>query len=211
MGRLAQLASEREIRFSGPGQGRIMGGRTIQGEPMRRMLWALLVLPLAAACAPISVTDDYDTQTDFTKLRTYAWHVAPAGAPAVDSLTQQRIVRAVDDALEAKGFRKADSGTPDFKVHTMASVSQRIQTQPVTVGVGYAWRYGYVAAGEGVEVTAYDEGTLILDVISTATKNLVWRGTARGAVERDRTPEEREARIRDAVFKVIERFPPNRK
>src|SRR5688572_23718279 len=112
MGRLAQLASEREIRFSGPGQGRIMGGRTIQGEPMRRMLWALLVLPLAAACAPISVTDDYDTQTDFTKLRTYAWHVAPAGAPAVDSLTQQRIVRAVDDALEAKGFRKADSGTP---------------------------------------------------------------------------------------------------
>jgi hypothetical protein len=178
---------------------------------MKRYGW-LVLLPGVAACSGISVTDDFDTQADFAKLRTYAWHAAPAGAPSVDSLTQQRIVRAVDDALEAKGFRKAESGTPDFKVHAMASVTQRIQTQPVTVGVGYAWRYGYVAAGEGVEITAYDEGTLIIDVISPAnTQNLVWRGTARAAVQRDRTPEEREARIREAVFKVIERFPPTRK
>ena len=177
---------------------------------MKRYGW-LVLLPGLAACSGISVSDDFDTQADFTKLRTYAWHVPPAGTPSVDQLTQQRIVRAVDDALEAKGFRKADSGTPDFKVHTLASVTQRIQTQPVSIGVGYAWRYGYVAAGDGVEISTYDEGTLVVDVISAATGSLVWRGTARAAVQRDRTPEQREARIREAAFKILERFPPVRK
>jgi hypothetical protein len=176
---------------------------------MKRLIW-ILAMPVAAACSGISVNYDYDPQTDFSPLKSYAWHVAPAGTPAMDALTQQRIVRAIDDALEFKGFRKAEAGAADFKVHAMASIQQRIQTQPVTVGVGYGWRHGHMSI-EGSEVSTYDEGTLILDVISSSTQTLVWRGTARAAVDRDRTPEEREGRIREAVFKILEGFPPLKK
>jgi hypothetical protein len=176
---------------------------------MKRFMW-ILALPFAAACSGISVSHDYDPQTDFAPLKTYAWHPTPAGTPTVDSLTFQRIVRAVDDGLAMKGFQKTDGPNPDFKVHAMASIQQRIQTQPVTMGVGYGWRHGYVAA-ESLEVSTYDEGTLIIDVFSPATKNLIWRGTARAAVDPDRTPEEREGRIREAAFKILERFPPLKK
>lgn len=177
---------------------------------MSRFAW-LAAVPFAAACSGISVSHDYDPQVDFSGLRTYAWHVAPSGTPAVDSLTHQRIVRAIDDALASRGFRKVEDPNPDFKVHAMASVRERIDTQPVTVGVGYGWGHGYAGARTVMEVTSYEEGTLIVDVISPGSKNLIWRGTARAAVDRDRTPEEREGRIREAAFKILEKFPPTRK
>ncbi|HZN62170.1 MAG TPA: DUF4136 domain-containing protein [Planctomycetota bacterium] len=178
---------------------------------MKRILCAVLLIPLAAACAPISVSFDYDPQIDFSKYKTYAWYLPPPGTPGVDSLTQQRIRRAVDDGLQAKGFRMVEEASADFKVHAMASITERIRTQPVSMGVGYAWPHGYVGAMEGVEVTSYEEGTLIVDVIAPATKNLMWRGTAKAAVERDRTPEQREARIREAIGKILQVFPPQKK
>lgn len=178
---------------------------------MARITWVVLFLPLAAACAPISVTYDYDPQVDFSKMKTYAWHMPPPGTPNVDSLTHQRIVRAIEDGMEARGFRKVEEGAADVIVHAMASVHERIRTTPVTIGVGYSWPAGYIGAREGVEVTSYEEGTLIVDVIKPDTKSLMWRGTAKAAVDRDRTPEEREARIREAVGKILQAFPPKKK
>ena len=178
---------------------------------MARISWVVLLIPLAAGCSPISVTYDYDPDIDFSKMKTYAWYMAPPGTPSVDSLTQQRIVRAVEDGLEARGFRKAEEGAADVKVHAMASINERIRSQPVTIGVGYGWPAGYIGAREGVEVTSYEEGTLILDFIAPATKSLMWRGTAKAAVDRDRKPEEREARIREAVGKILQAFPPKKK
>ena len=171
---------------------------------MKRHFWVLAVIG-AASCTPYSVSTDYDTEADFSKLRTYAWHTASGDVPAVDSLTQKRIVRAVDDALAARGYRK-DEGNPDFKVFTLASINQRISSQPVTTAYGYGWRHGY--AFEGTEVTSYDEGTLVVDIISPGTKSLLWRGKARATIDPDRTPEEREERIRGAAFKILELFPP---
>lgn len=177
---------------------------------MKRFTWAVLLLPWAAACSGIAVRHDYDPEFDFSKLRTYVWHAPPPGTPGVDTLTHQRIVRAVDEELAARGYQKSE-GAADFKVHAMASIRERISTQPVTIGVGYGWGYGTLHTVEGTEVTSYEEGTLIVDVVEPAKMSLLWRGTARAAVERDRTPEQREARIREAVAKILEPFPPKKK
>lgn len=169
---------------------------------MRRLPAALLLA--LAACSGITVTHDYDPEADFSSLRTYAWYAAPAAAAGVDSLTTQRIARAVDAELPARGYRKVDSG-PDFLVHALASINQRIEAVPTTTSMGYGWRGGYRAYGTGTEIRTYDEGTLILDVISPATKQLLWRGVARAAVSGNRSPEEREA-----VAMILESFPPRK-
>ncbi len=174
-----------------------------------RLLPAALLLGLTA-CSGISVTHDYDPQADFSAMKTYSWYAAPAAAAGVDTLTTQRISRAVDAELPLRGYRKVDGGTPDFLVHALASIHQRIEAVPTTTTVGYGWRGGYMAYGTGTEIRTYDEGTLILDVISPATKQLVWRGTAKAAVYGDRSPEEREARIREAVAMILESFPPRK-
>ena len=173
-----------------------------------RQFPAVLLLALTA-CSGITVTNDYDPQADFSSLKTYAWYAAPAAAAGVDTLTTQRILRSVDAELAARGYRKVDSGA-DFLVHTLAAINQRIEAVPTTTTVGYGWRGGYMAYGTGTEIRTYDEGTLILDVISPATKQLIWRGTAKAAVSGNRSPEEREARIREAVSMILDSFPPRK-
>jgi hypothetical protein len=174
-----------------------------------RTLPAALLLALSA-CSGISVSQDYDLQADFSALKTYAWHTPPAGPALIDSLTSQRIVQAVNDELSARGFRKVDGGTPDFLVHTIASVNQRIEATPTTMTMGYGYRGGHVGYTTGTEIRTYDEGTLILDVIAPATKQLLWRGTAKATVHATSTPEKREARIREAVALILESFPPRK-
>lgn len=173
---------------------------------MTRVLTIAAALSIAS-CSSISVTQDFDPSTDFSTLRTYSWY---GNVQGVDQLTAQRIVRAVDNELNARGYRKLDSGTPDFQVNALASVQQKIDVRPTTVSVGYGWGRGYMGMSTGNQVSTYDEGTLVLDLVAPSTKSLLWRGTAKAAVDPNRTPEEREARVREAVHKILEQFPPKR-
>jgi hypothetical protein len=163
---------------------------------------------LVAGCSSVQVTQDYDPATDFAKLRTYGWLDGSTQRGDVDQLTAERIVRAVDAELAARGFAKAEA-KPDFLIHYLASVAQRIESRPTTVSAGYGWRHGYAGVASN-EIDTYDEGTLVLDVIDPATKNLLWRGTAKAAVQANRTPDEREARIREVVRQILAQFPPTR-
>jgi hypothetical protein len=53
-----------------------------------------------------------------------------------------------------------------------------------------------------------DEGGLEVALIDPKDKRLIWRGTARGAIDRNSTPQEREERIREAVEKIFAEYPP---
>lgn len=163
---------------------------------------------LAAGCSSLSVDSDYDPQVDFSSLHTFGWwsDTAPEG---IDDLTAERIRAALAATLPEHGLQPAPAGTtPDVLVAYRASVRQRLEARPTTVSIGYGWHHGYGAIGTGTEVTTYDEGTLVVDLVSPEGGTLLWRGTASRAVPNDRTPEEREARIREAVRAILERYPP---
>ena len=80
-------------------------------------------------------------------------------------------------------------------------------------GYGYhgAWPYGYGHYGMWasapltyVDVNQYTEGTLILDVVDTHTKKLVFRGIGQAVVDRS---ESNADKIRDAVKKMVAALP----
>ena len=52
------------------------------------------------------------------------------------------------------------------------------------------------------------EGTLTLDVIDAGSNSVVWRGSALTALTGGGDSRAREARIQDAVRRILERFPP---
>ncbi len=179
--------------------------------PALALAFGLAATALVSGCSGISVSTDFDPKVDFSAFKTYGWHAAPAGA-APNPLVDARIRRAVDDALPARGYRAAASpAEADFLVAHRTAVQQRIEVSPSSAAVGYrSGRWG-AAVGTGADVRTYDEGTLVLDFVDAKSKELVWRGTASGTVHGDLTPEEREARIREAVTKLLEKFPPGRK
>ena len=168
---------------------------------MKKMIAILIVG--GAGCSSISTSTDYDPKADFSRLRTYEWHPGQPSGP--DTLTASRIARAVEDGLRARGYTRAAGAPADFQVAYHVWVGQRVEEVPSSA-YSYGWRSGY-----GTEVRTYDEGTLVLDVIDPVAKTLLWRGTAKSAVDPDRTPEEREAKIREAVQKLLADFPPGGK
>ncbi len=159
---------------------------------------SVLALVLVAGCSPIEVNTDYDTHYDFSRLKTFGW-LRSKDSPEVSQLTLGRIERAIRERLEEKGYTLS-AENPDFLVAIHTPVRERTEV----------WDY-YVGPWWGppqVGVYTYQEGMILVDFVEAASKNLFWRGVAAGALRPERTPEQREDRIREAVEKMLDHFPP---
>jgi len=169
---------------------------------MSRKTWLFLGL-LIGGCSGPSVNQDYDPKHDFTKFKTWAWAPTPPQADgssdplAISSLTRERIHRSIEREMALKGYQMVDQAGADFWVQHYAVIEQSVVVEP-----GYDWGHD--------DVSTYEKGTIIIDVVTPKNKRLVWRGTASDAVDPDLTPKEREDRIQNAVHEILNQFPPKK-
>lgn len=160
----------------------------------------LLLAPLLAACSSVSTSYDFDPKADFSGLKHYGWIPPNPKAPAPrNPFARQRIEDAVNAELSKKGYTLG--GQADFLVAAHTGSQQRVRV------TDYGYGYGYWGGGR-VDVYQYEEGTLIIDVISAKSKKLIWRGTATAAVPMSPSPEETTKLINEAVGKMMKDFPP---
>ena len=156
-----------------------------------------------ASCSPISVKTDYDREADFANYKTYRWLRTREGKPmtAKNPLMAKRMRRAIEGELSAKGYHLVEDEKPDFLVAFYSGVRNKVD---VTT---YGYRYGRWGRwrGTAVAVDRYKEGTLIIDIIDSNEKELVWRGWASGTVE---NPNKAQETINKAVAKLLSKFPP---
>jgi hypothetical protein len=178
---------------------------------MRRLTSFLLCACTAACASPVRVTSDYDPDLDFEALSSYRWLPTPEIAdwdPRLDnSLLQDRVHRAVDATLEKRDMTRRESDPVDFYLIYYAILEQKldIHTSSGFSGPGWGWGAGTAAH---TSVANYDEGTLILDIMNSKTKKIMWRGTASAELFQESTPEKRSEAIREAVERMLEQFPP---
>lgn len=181
---------------------------------MRTMLGFLLFILSVSilACSSYSVQSDYDPTADFTVLKTYGWiteQEIEGDALARYPLVRKRVHSAVDTVLQGKGYVLQQYGEPDFLVITHAGVKEKIQVSDY--GYSYDPWYGpYGYGGRHIDVQHYEEGTLVIDIINTGKKELVWRGMGTGIVHSYAEPEQMERAILEKVTKILEKFPPER-
>jgi len=172
---------------------------------------ALLVVCLSGfinACSSVyDVQYDYDLKADFTDLNSYDWLPAPDETD-VDSLNATRIKRAVNAEMQAKGLT-ITSDSPAFFIVAHSRTQDRISVRD--------WGYSYDPfesywsgqwGTEGISRYEYTEGSLILDFVDAGTKKMIWRGTAKAALDDQSTPEEKALLISEAVQKILKNFPP---
>ena len=177
------------------------------------LLWALL-----ASCATLRVESDRDAAFDAASVTTFA--IAPQQAPVpspprdpmVDSeLTHQRIRAALTRQLTESGL--APVATEDADVWVAWTISTREvwqrRNRPVPVFGGFYGGFGTVVAAPSEERSRL-EATLIVDVgegggaDTATTPRLLWRGWARNL---RLTPNNAEARIDEAVRKILAAYP----
>jgi len=149
-----------------------------------------------------SVTYDFDTAANFTRFKTYTW---VRGTNVNDELNHQRIMRAIDAQLTARGFSQVEAiGNPDVLVASHASFDRDLEINASGLG-------GYRLAGPRSGTARVEEivvGTLAIDMMDAHTKNIVWRGIATKELDAKARPEKKEKNINKAAEKIFKNYPP---
>ena len=130
----------------------------------------------------------------------------------MDNITSSRIRLAVDQALQERGFTQSSSN-PDLAVSYQVTTDQRRSFNTVNTGWGGGYRWGGWGMGMSTSRTTenvWTEGTLLLGMFDTESKNMVWTGSATTDLDGTRSPQERQRLMEDAVNKMMRDFPPGR-
>ena len=147
-----------------------------------------------------SVTFDFDRSANFSRFKTYTW---VRGTNLNDQLNHQRIMRAVDAQLSARGFSKVDAaGNPDVLVAYHASFDKDLQINAFGSGPRIGFRSGSARVEEIVV------GTLAIDMMDAQSRDVVWRGMATKELDAAASPERRERNINKAAEKIFKNYPP---
>jgi hypothetical protein len=74
-------------------------------------------------------------------------------------------------------------------------------------GWGWGWGPGFGMGYSSTFVTP--EGSLFIDLLDAKTKELIWQGEGSGYLTKD--VEQKDARIKEFVDKILEQYPPQKK
>ena len=165
-----------------------------------------------------SVVSDYDTKTDFTKFKTYAW-LAPGDSVLnryrSDKLFGGYIMYAANNELKSRGL-KMDTLQPSaiFVFYTsVEEVTVYSQSATLSVGVGVAGPGYYVAgsapvAGGKITASTVEDGILKYAMYDTETKKLVWSGM----VEKEfKMTDDIEQILGEYTAKIFKKYPVKKK
>lgn len=178
---------------------------------MKKLVIFFIGVLVLSSCNSLKVTTDYDTQVDFSKYKTYAFYKPGIDKANISDLDKKRILRAVEIEMKNQGFTKSE--TPDLLVSIFTKSRERVNVNQNNFGLGWGWGWNPWIWGGGVNnvnVSQYTEGTLFIDFIDKAKKELIWQGVGTGALKTQNRAK-KEARIKEFVKEIITRFPPEEK
>lgn len=160
------------------------------------------VLFFIVGCSGIKIRHDYAPNTNFSDYKSFSWY-SPLENTGIDTINMDRIQNSVNTQLTANGYT-LNKDNPDFLIAVHFSTKEKIQVRDTSVGVRYKRSY----MSTGVSTTQYEEGTLVLDFIDAKSETLIWRGSAKGKLKDQKTPEKRAKGIDKVILKILKNFPP---
>ncbi len=175
-------------------------------------LTSLILLFLITSCNSIKVVADYETTTDFSQYKTFAFYKKGIDKAEISDLDKRRILKAVEAELMAKGFTKSE--TPDLLVNIFAKSTRKVDVNNNNFGYGFGaygyhgWYPWYYGPNFGTTISEYTEGTLFVDLIDANKKELAWQGIGSGGLTTSGNVEKKEARIKEFVAQIMAQYPP---
>lgn len=183
--------------------------------PLAVLMTAIALLYGCASSGP-TIRADANPTTDFTRYRTFGYFdplATDKGEYA--SILTTRLKQATRRELESRGYVYTESN-PDLLVNFYANTREKqyVSSAP-TPSPYFGYRAGYYDpwAGWGVtygtpDVQTYyrTEGTLTIDLVDAAQKQLAWQGSASGTIT-DEVRDNIGAAVDAAVTQIFARYP----
>ena len=184
---------------------------------LRGLALAAVLAMLSGCAAPgPQITSDYDRAADFSQYHTFAFMSRDERrvARSYDTIADRRLMSAVTRELEARGYRRVESGA-DLLVNFAVSTEEVADLYTVPYAAmpspWYGWRSGYYydpwpAYSYETRIDRYERGTLFVDLVDAQRRQLVWEGRAAERVTRE-VREDPGAALDQAVSEIFARYP----
>ena len=176
---------------------------------------SVALLVILAGCGSVQVDTSVSPDARFDRRRTFQIMSVPERRqgrstsvlePMIESSGANRALREeIGKDLATKGF-VATTDRADFAVAYYATAREKLDV--TRWDYGYAWRPFWWRGwrrGPAATVTEYNQGTVIVDVIDPATKQLLWRG--RGVSPVSDNAEKYQEGVRKAIDAILAKFP----
>jgi hypothetical protein len=168
--------------------------------------FVLVAAVSSLGCSTLQVGSDFDPRTDFSSYKTFDFK---EGSKPKNAQARRSVEYAIQTALEGRGLKGVDSGgSLDIFVHFVLDTEIRYETYGYGTVGWYGWGWG------GATVTtarAIPVGTLLIDLVDSRSKALVWRGLVKDEISMTLNPEEREKKAIGIAKQLFENFPPTKK
>lgn len=172
---------------------------------------AALALGACATTSGPTVRIDADPTADMASYGSYSF-IEPFGTDRSGYSTPlgNAVKQAVRREMDARGLRYVESGGA-LLVNAAVKSSDKVDvTTMPTPDPYFGYRYGrynyWVGYSPETVVRQYTEGTLTLDLVDGARKQLVWSGAAFGRVT-DKVRNNPQAAVDNAVREILARYP----
>ena len=198
------------------------GARAV-GRLRSRLTVLTIVVGLAVAVQPgaaaVKIRVDFDKTFDFQPARTWGWNAEEAGyvrvaRTATDDPEEIRgraeplILKAVSAVMPKRGLVAA-TGTPDLTLRYFLLLTLGASTQTLGQFLPSTTQWGVPPfAAVTTSFEAIEQGSLVLDL--NANGRPVWRGIAEAQIKMELDQDKRAALIREAVEKILGRYPPKK-
>jgi hypothetical protein len=184
-----------------------------------RFVSTLLCLFILAGCGTSGprVRSNVAQDVDLTSFRTFMFmQPLSTDREGIQTIISRQLMNAAERELVGRGFQRVDSGA-DLMVNFSANLDQRLQvTQTPTHNMGRsmhsnAWgthRRGFYNTWPAyrTDVRQYTSGTLVVDIVDAARRQLVWEGIAEQRITQ-RTANDAGPAIDAAISEIFARFP----
>ncbi|MBE0515176.1 DUF4136 domain-containing protein [Sulfurimonas sp.] len=164
-----------------------------------------LLLILFAGCSAKKADIDFDPSFNIAALSTFA--VVYTKAEDSGALNDERIVEAITNEMQAKGYVSTPEHEADFHI-----IFQSIIREDVPSNVGLGFGLGTFSSGLGLSLGtargfSNDKGTLFINMLDPATQKIFWYAKLTKNIESFETPQERAEYFNETVSAMLKEFP----
>lgn len=176
------------------------------------LAFALCLAASQVGCSTVQIATEYKQGVDHKKYRTFAWNPVEPGpeqaTDARDPAIRKLVFQTIEGQLASRGFKRVEAGaSPDFFIAVHGWARDKIDVKQYGYVYGYTGYGTYATGGPAVEVRQYREGTITIDFIDAASKEMFWRGIGSDTF----IPGTGAAVVKEAITKVLDAYPPPQK
>lgn len=180
---------------------------------------ALLALTLlVSGCNSMKATSESDKEFDFGQIKTYRWIEGPEEILSeADTYINEDIQKALNTEMTNRGLQEVSDAADVQVAYYVKLREEQEYTDPaerndrdfsggfVYTREGSGW--SYAEREPDLNIYTVEIGTLTVLIYDTDSGERIWRGNLQTKIDRSLPKEKRQARIRAAAKKLMNRLP----